>query len=467
VDRAGDAVMAGNLGPGLHFHYMPARPAGSRLNVDSAEYASIVAGFTRFYARARRAGMRAPSRADRRLLGAWLTRVLTGYWTHSGYLNWDSGLGFKRWHQAKKLGLSQQALIGIATAPGLLPDRRYAAYAKWMLDRGLGFYERQAVRSGGLAPGVLYGLTVEPEGEPSARLGAAREASNAARAVQAGLGRAPAVEPPPLYAFDPDIGRLAVTTPVYNTAIVAVSQGAFPYGGIELARLFDARQEVAANIGGRPPAAFGLLVRGAAGRRVLATQIARRTLDRRVTPLRLTRAPAGTAATASARATRAYAGAFRDLRATGTVGSRAMVARTTHRFTRGFVETGWTWRRRAGRARYTVDTLFPSWGRGASVVAVMADGSRVALTRARVSLAGVAYFHVRSERSGYVVVPVGRPAAFAHLLTVRPQPSAPNPGPTLAVQLQHRSRAGRAAFTARLAPVEDAPAAAAVAARLR
>ena len=51
-------------------------------------------------------------------------------------------------------------------------------------------------------------------------------------------------EPPPLYAFDPDIGRLAVTTPKYNTAIVAVNQKAFPYGGLDLARLFDGEQEV-------------------------------------------------------------------------------------------------------------------------------------------------------------------------------------------------------------------------------
>ena len=69
--------------------------------------------------------------------------------------------------------------------------------------------------------------------------------ANAARAVDAGLGRKPGQVPPPLYAFDPDTGRLAVTTPTYNTAIVAVNQRAFPYGGLDLARLFDGTQEVA------------------------------------------------------------------------------------------------------------------------------------------------------------------------------------------------------------------------------
>ena len=80
--------------------------------------------------------------------------------------------------------------------------------------------------------------------------------ANAARAVEAGLGRARASRPPALYAYDPDIGRLAVTTPAYNTAIVAVNQRAFPYGGIDLARLFDGKQEIAANIGGTPPASL-------------------------------------------------------------------------------------------------------------------------------------------------------------------------------------------------------------------
>ena len=89
---------------------------------------------------------------------------------------------------------------------------------------------------------------------------ASRVLANAARAIDAGLGRARSTEPPALYSYDPDIGRLAVTTPSYNTAIVAVNQRAFPYGGLDLARLFDGNHDVAANIGGTPPASFGALV---------------------------------------------------------------------------------------------------------------------------------------------------------------------------------------------------------------
>jgi len=87
-------------------------------------------------------------------------------------------------------------------------------------------------------------------------------AASAVRAVSAGLGRMPAPEPPPFYAFDADIGRLAVSTPRYSTAIVSESRGAFPYGGVEPARLFDASGRPVGGLGGRGPASFGLVVRG-------------------------------------------------------------------------------------------------------------------------------------------------------------------------------------------------------------
>ena len=54
----------------------------------------------------------------------WITRVVSGYWTHAGYMNWDSGLGFNRWHQGKKLGLTQEALVGLASSDTLLPERQ-------------------------------------------------------------------------------------------------------------------------------------------------------------------------------------------------------------------------------------------------------------------------------------------------------------------------------------------------------
>ena len=223
----------------MRFHYLPDRDLNAPMNVDSAEYANIVLTFVRFYDQARRAGMPPLPASSKRLMHAWIERSLSGYWTHGGYLNWDSGLGFRRWHQAKKLGLAQEALIGLAASRSLLPSPRWGAWAKTFLDRSLAFYDRLLARDDAIPAPVLFGVHVVPQGLGSALLAAARVEANAARAIDAGLDARAGSEPPPLYAFDPDIGRLAVTTPTYNTAIVAVNQHAFPYGGLDLARLFD------------------------------------------------------------------------------------------------------------------------------------------------------------------------------------------------------------------------------------
>ena len=83
-----------------------------------------------------------------------MRRVIAGYWTHAGYLNWDTGFGFERWHQAKKLGLSAQALIGLASSDTLNLEPRWRAWAKDILDEGLRFYERQSERAGGVPPAL-------------------------------------------------------------------------------------------------------------------------------------------------------------------------------------------------------------------------------------------------------------------------------------------------------------------------
>ena len=115
---------------------------------------------------------------------------------------------------------------------------------------------------------------------------------------------------------------------------------------------------------------------------------------------------------------------------------------TTHTFSANHVETRWAIARRI-RARYTVDVLFPSWGKSARVEAVLRGGRRVTLAQLKakrrdVSLRDVVYFYLAGEETGYVVVPIGqRPRATAHILKPRAQSSAPRPGPTLAVQLAH------------------------------
>ena len=91
----------------------------------------------------------------------------------------------------------------------------------------------------GLPRANFFGVPSDGENLYSRSLSAARFGANAAKAVLEGLGEEAAAAPPALYAYDPDIGRLAVTTPHYNTAVVPVTRNAFPYGGLDVARLFD------------------------------------------------------------------------------------------------------------------------------------------------------------------------------------------------------------------------------------
>jgi hypothetical protein len=262
--------------------------------------------------------------------------------------------------------------------------------------------------------------------------------ANAMRALEAGLGHARTTRPPALYAYDPDTGRLAVTTPTYNTAIVAVDQHAFPYGGLDLARLYDGRQEVAASIGGVGATAFGLVARSH-GRDLLRTQYGDRAFVSGVTPLRLTKAPRGVGATTQRRA---FAGPFTDLRVSGSVAARGLRATSAYRFTPGWIEGRWALR---SPAAVDAAVTFPSWGRGARVLATLRDGRTVPVGRAPLALARVRSLHVLSERSGYRVLPRG--GASVRLVATRPQPSDPNPGPTLEVALGH---ARRSTFAARI-----------------
>ncbi len=439
-----------NLGPGLRFRYLPHERATHPMNVDSAEYANIVLSFTRHYEQARKAGMPAPGGSRLRLLRNWVRRAITGYWTHSGYMNWDTGFGFERWHQAKKMGLVQQALIGVASARGLQPSADYGRYAKHMLDSGFDLYERWAQRSpDGLPAGVAFGVNKVPQTKASARLGASRMLGNAARAIDAGLGSMPSKEPPALYSFDPDIGRLAVTTPSYNTAIIAVNQRAFPYGGVEMARLFDARQEVAGGIGGTPPASFGVWIRDTAGHRLLGSQIGRAAVAHGSTPLRLIRAPKGVSANSSSSVGSAYAGAFKDLRAQGTTSGGGFHVTTTHRFTPSFVDTRWTIQ--GGARRASTDVLFPSTGDAARVTAVLRDGRRVRLSGTRIALKRIERFEVASTHAGYTVTPLARPAgATAHIVRPARQSSAPDPGPTLGIQVSRAAEVTKVTVAARI-----------------
>ena len=197
-----------------------------------------------YYEQARREGMTPISEAHARTLRACVRRALPAYWTHSGYVNWDTGLYLYRWHLSRYWAWWCQGLLAIASSKNFVSDDE-RRWAKHMFDRSLALYERFTERwdDDRREPGSsLYGVTTKfSEGR---HFELARFQALAAEAVLRGMGDDPAEEPPPLYAFDPSIGRLAITTPTYNTAIVPRQQRRVPLRGHRhraLVRLAPAR----------------------------------------------------------------------------------------------------------------------------------------------------------------------------------------------------------------------------------
>jgi hypothetical protein len=397
-----------NLGPSYRFNYLPHFPADDPTNLDSAEYANITLHALSAYEPALALGMTPLPPDEVARLRAWVRRVLFGYWLHSGMLNWDTGLGVARWMKAKTWAYALQGLLTIASTPRFHEDPRYGGWAKHLFDRSLALYETMLVDGDTRAfPSPhLYGATTKHQATGDRRVFSARMAANAARAVTLGLGGLPAPEPPPFFAYDSDIGRLAVSTPRYGTAIVASNRGAFPYGGLEPARLLDGAGH-AINLGGRGSAAFGLVVRGPSGR--LATQTADRGELRLVDP----RPP----------------GPFDELRATTRIANADVSIAAVHRFTATTIETAWSIKRKRA---VTIDVQFPT-ARGTTIEAIHADGRVTPLRpgRAGLKLDGV----VRLECGGYAVTLPGLRGGSARALRTTPQATNPRPGPTLAIRL--------------------------------
>jgi hypothetical protein len=416
IERPRRGAAAPNLGRGLGFHYHPELPASAPRNFDSPEYAHIVASALQHHPAARAANMARLARREVRNLRRWVTRLLLGSWTHAGYLNWDTGLGRARWHSGQYWAFAQQGLLAIAAAPAFWERPEYGRWAKALFDRGLLLYARWGDEAGtGIAPKLPFDVFSQHRDHD---LYASRIAANAMRALTLGLGRKPAADPPPLYHYDRGTGRLAVTTPRYSTAIVPDNRGAFAYGGIELARLFGAGQRVAATTGGRPPSAFGVVIRDAAGRALLASQGGRT----RARIALLDRA--------------APAGSFRRLRARGTIARAGLRVTTTHRFEPDGIDVRWDIRCRGGCAGREIDVQLPTWGEE-SVITVQRPGAPPAPLTAPVPFGSADRLQLGT---GYAVAPTRVPAGATLLpLASAPQPTAPHPGPTLVIRLDARA----------------------------
>jgi hypothetical protein len=465
-----DAAGSANLGPGYSFHYLPDSPPDNPLNFDSAEYASITVHFLIWYEQALRAGMEPIEDEHIRLLRAWVERIICGYWTHAGYLNWDTGFLFKRWHVGRTYALARQGLLAIALSPRFQVHPDIGRWARYMFDAGFELYERfarEATDGAGVPPTRLFGVNGQGISSTARDVFAARVQADAARAVALGLAKTNSARPPALYSFDPDTGRLAITTPSYSTAVVPENRGAFAFGGIELARLFDGGQRVAANIGGQPWASFGVVVLNSWGNRILATQ-GGRPLQPGVTPPLDVTGPGGRRLGLRPYPSRPYAGPFKTLVARGYTGSSNVAVQTTHWFEPSSLETRWEITT-AMSTRYWVQVLFPTWGRTAVAEAVLTTGATVfPAADPQLKLSMVAYFYLAGKDSGYVVVPVGGSGdEVVRIVAPRPQLAAPTPGPTLLIELSGGLRFKRLTFAVRIAPASSRPDAVGIARQLR
>jgi hypothetical protein len=452
-----------NLGPSYNFHRNPFQRAGAPQNIESAEYANIVLDAIYYYEQARARGMRPISVADGRTLRAFVRRSLSAYWTHSGYLNWDTGLYLYRWHLSRYWAWSGQGLLAIASSKNFV-SRDERRWAKHIFDRSLSLYERFTERwdDDRREPGSsLYGITTKfSEGR---HFELARFQALAAEAILRGMGDDPAQEPPPMYAFDPSIGRLAITTPTYNTAIVAVSNGAFPYGGIDIARWFDSRQRVISHIGGRAPAAFGLAVRAPNGTLVTASQRPRTIVRAGRLPIILNKSPQGPITRVKRYPRSPHAGRFDTIETGGLVDRAGVRFRSRYVFSTDRIQVHWQITRSRGDA-LSAEALLPSWGDGV-LNAVLRSGEVVKLAGAAfVPLSAVRYFFIDGSEGGYVVVPRSfPPTATAHVIKPSEQSSNPRPGPSLSVRMATGAQWRDVSLRIAMAPARNGEEAAALA----
>ena len=345
--------------PGLPLPLPPGRPRRHKYNLDTAEYANIVCGFLVAYQQARDAGMPALDSARARVVRAWCERVLCGYWTHAGYLNWDTGLGFKRWHQGKKLGLSPGRAARDRDVPGA--RRAHGAWAKHMLDRSFELFDRWTERGRGLPPANAFDVPVDRRQRV---LGAARRRARAgqrrpgralrARARCAARSRRRCTPTTPTSAASrsprpPTTRRSSPSTAARSRTAGSSSRGCST----------ASRTSRAASAGARRRRSASSCATASGDRRTPRSARWRR---RATTPLQLLEAPRG--ATANPQTIRTARTRARSRPCACRARRRAAGSRSARRtrFKATYIETEW---RVTGAEGKQIEVLFPSWGKGA------------------------------------------------------------------------------------------------------
>lgn len=432
-----------NAGLGLIYSPRNAAAVGPAL-LSSSEYENLVYSGLRHYDQAVAAGMAPLSAEDETRLQEWGQRVLYGDWTHAGELNWDTSLGTRRWQLSRYWGFALQGAETLATNGRLSGSPDQSAWAAWVSERALETYDVLTARSktGTLESGMwgVAGRDVSPQADPL--FTASRFAAQAARMAQLNFGGRRVVRPPSWFAWDPDAGRLAISTLRYSTGMV-LRHPTDDIGGIEMSRLFAGQGSPVSGIGGSSRSAFGLdVVSG--GLKVLDTQPGRRAAIAGSQSLAVT--VDGQAATRGVLAA--------PLRVVGRTenGSGSIVV--DQRFAEDAIDVQRFVRsKRSGLAT----ARLPAWGSGATVTIVRDDGKLERLTSKAVSAEGVEGLLVRGARGGYRVGLCRLPeAARLRLSTVAPVATSPSTKRVAQVLFPVTGGASRR-IDLRLTPTVEAP----------
>ncbi|MDQ8044017.1 MAG: hypothetical protein REI11_05395 [Patulibacter sp.] len=228
------------LSPGGSFRYSPQFPDTYGANAsETAEYANLVHEALGFYGTARAAGMAPLGHTRLARLERWSRHVVYGTWTHAGYLNWDSGLSTKRRHIRQYWGFALDSLLRGSLQGGIIGSPGQRAYIRSIAQNGLDLFMRSAWNGKGAFPSpTSFGA---PNGFHDATQNAVMAPLRFALVgAELALTDTRAKAPGNMFSDDTTVGRLTISTPDYNTAILRSAID--PEGGLEPTRLFDGLQ---------------------------------------------------------------------------------------------------------------------------------------------------------------------------------------------------------------------------------
>lgn len=355
VDHAHKRAYKGgssNLSRGKGFRYLPRRDGYAANGIDTVEYANLVHSSLGFYNAAVRAGMRPLPGKRIDGLKNWSRHVLFGTWTHAGYLNWDTGLGRQRRHLMQYWAYALDALVRSSGPGALIGTAGQRAYVRELAEQGLRLFALQGWNgTGPLPPATMFTAPNGfAQGTRSPLVTPLRFA-----VISALLDSAlPAVAPRAMgnvYSHDSEFGRLAVSTPSYNTAVI--QPAGQDQGGIEPVRLFNGQQRplMVLNASSFRGAAPGVrLTRN--GKTIADSQPGAQERAGKVPPISV------------AKARRNRSGEFVQLNAEASVRTANSTITAKHNFTSEAIAT--EYRIRRGGAD-SITLRLPVWGRGSKI----------------------------------------------------------------------------------------------------